>query len=475
MVFSSIPFLFYFLPLAVIGYYIVPKKLKNGFMIIASLIFFAWGEIRFIPVMLGLSVVDFVCGRFMEKYRDNKKNRRIFMLLSIFMNLGVLIFFKYTNFFVGNINLLFGASIPDPKIILPMGVSFISFQSISYAIDVYRGVTKAEKKYYNYLCYITLFPKIILGPIIRYVTIKKELEDPNISIDNFSLGMRRFLIGLGKKVLIANNIGLLWEQISGGQAGQPTVLLYWLGIIAFTFKIYFDFSGYSDMAIGIAKVFGYTFKENFDFPYISQNITEFWRRWHVSLGLWFRDYIFFPISGSLTKKKWGLTPVYLTASLVVWVLTGFWHGAAWNFIIWGLYFAVLIILEKLVLSRFWEKVPRVIQHIYTMFFVMIGWIIFSADDLVGVTAGQYLSGLFGFGKLPLWDSQAIFYLLQYAVIFILAAYFSTPHFKKVLSRIETTNSKILWSVISAGYLIVFVASIAFIVNGSYKPFLYFRF
>lgn len=475
MVFSSIPFLFYFLPVLIIVYCIVPKKLKSGVMIIASLIFFAWGEIRFIPVMLGLSVVDFVCGRFMEKYRDNKKRRMLFMLIGVCTNLAVLMFFKYTNFFVGNINTLFGASIPDPGIILPMGISFISFQSVSYAVDVYRGTTKAEKKYYNYLCYITLFPKIILGPIVRYVTVKKDLEEQNITINGFSLGMRRFLIGLAKKVLIADNVGLLWDRISAGQAGQATVLLYWLGIVAFTFKIYFDFAGYSDMAIGIARVFGFTFKENFDSPYVSRNITEFWRRWHMSLGLWFRDYVFFPISGSLAKKKWGLTPAYLTASLVVWFLTGFWHGASWNFIIWGLYFAALIILEKIVLSRFWERVPRVFQHIYTIFFVMIGWVIFSADGLTGVTGGQYLSALFGFGNLPLYSSRDIFYLLQYALIFILAGYFSTPHFQKVLARTETAKSKLAWGVTTAVYVLVFAACVAFIVNSSYKPFLYFRF
>ncbi|MFV0401068.1 MAG: MBOAT family O-acyltransferase [Oscillospiraceae bacterium] len=471
MVFSSVMFLFYFLPAIVIAYRLVPKKAKNAVMILGSMVFFAWGEIRFIPVMLALSMIDFNCGRLMDHYRENKKLRLLFMLIGVGTNLFVLLFFKYTDFFVENINLIFGVSIPLPNILLPIGVSFNSFQSISYAIDVYRGTTKSEKKYYDYLCYTTLFPQIIAGPIVRYVTVEKDLDDHEITKDSFSLGMRRFLIGLGKKVLIANNVGLIWDQIAAGQAGTPSVLLYWVGIIAYTFQIYFDFSGYSDMAIGVAKIFGLTFDENFDHPYVSRSITEFWRRWHMTLGAWFRDYIYIPLGGN--RKGVGRQIFNI---LVVWALTGFWHGASWNFVIWGLYFAVLLAVEKFILFRFWKKVPRFFQHFYTMFLVIISWVIFSSDSLVGVTMGGFLKGLFGLGGLPLYTDRAVFYLLQYLLIFILAGYLCTTHFhNKVILRAEATGSKLAWGFSTAGYVAVFVACVAFIVNSSYNPFLYFRF
>lgn len=471
MVFSSVPFLFYFLPALIVVYAITPKKLKNGVMIVASMVFFAWGEIRFIPVMLALSVVDFVCGRMMEQNRDNRRRRLRYMLIAVLTNLFVLLFFKYTNFFVANINMALGTTIPNPGIILPIGVSFNSFQSISYAIDVYRGTTHAEKKYYDYLCYTTLFPQIIAGPIVRYVTVEQDLDDHEITRDGFSQGMRRFLIGLGKKVLIANNVGFLWSQVSTGKAGQPTVLLYWLGILAYTFQIYFDFSGYSDMAIGLARVFGLTFDENFDTPYIARSITEFWRRWHITLSAWFRDYVYIPMGGNRKGKLRHVFNIF-----VVWALTGFWHGASWNFVLWGLYFALLLIFEKFVLFRFWQKVPAALQHVYTMLLVVISWVIFAADDLVGVTMGQYLAGMFGLAGLPLWNNGAVFTLLQYTVIFVLAAYFATPHFKNhVLERAEATKSKLGWGIATAGYVAIFLAGVAFIVNSSFNPFLYFRF
>lgn len=470
MVFSSVAFLFYFLPVLLIVYKIVPQKMKNGVMILASMVFFAWGEIRFIPVMLGLSVVDFVCGHMMERNRDNDKRRLMYMIIAVSTNLFVLLFFKYTNFFIQNINLLAGTSIPDPGIILPIGVSFNSFQSMSYAIDVYRGTTTCEDKYYDYLCYTTLFPQIIAGPIVRYVTVEQDLDDHELTRDSFSLGMRRFLVGLGKKVLIANNVGFLWNQVSHGQAGDPTVLLYWLGIIAYTFQIYFDFSGYSDMAIGLAKIFGLTFDENFNFPYISKSITEFWRRWHMTLSYWFRDYVYIPLGGN----RKGI-PRQVFNIFVVWALTGFWHGASWNFVLWGVYFAVLLIIEKFILFRFWEKVPRFFQHFYTMFLVIISWVIFASDDLVGLTLGGYLKGLFGAGGIPLYNQQALFLLVQYAIIFVAAIYFSTPHFKTLLSKTEASKNKAVWVATTAGYVTVFLACIAFIVNSSYNPFLYFRF
>ncbi|MFZ2537655.1 MAG: MBOAT family O-acyltransferase [Oscillospiraceae bacterium] len=468
MVFSSVTFLFYFLPLLLLLYYIAPKKLKNLVMFLGSMVFYAWGEIRFIPVMLLLSVEDYICGRMMEKYRDDATKRRIFMLISVCSNLGVLLFFKYTNFFVDNLNAVVGGGIPVMNIILPIGVSFNSFQSISYAIDVYRGTTSCEKSYYNYLTYTTLFPQIIAGPIVRYVTVENDLDEHRLTKDSLSCGARRFLIGLGKKVLIANNVGFLWSQISSGLAGEASVLLYWIGIIAYTFQIYFDFSGYSDMAIGLARMFGLTFDENFNFPYISRSITEFWRRWHITLGAWFRDYVYIPMGGNrLGKLK------QLRNLLVVWALTGFWHGASWNFIFWGLYFAALLILEKFVLSRFWDKVPRFLQHTYTMLLIMISWVIFYFEDLGAM--GNYLAGMFGFLDVPLWNGQAFYYLLGYGIIFAIAIYFSTPLFKKSLDRAQNSTKKPLLACVSLGYVLMFLACVAYLVNSTYNPFLYFRF
>ncbi len=288
--------------------------------------------------------------------------------------------------------------------------------------------------------------------------------------DSLSQGMRRFLIGLGKKVLIANNVGFLWTQISTGQITEPSVALYWLGIVAFSFQIYFDFSGYSDMAIGLAKALGFTFDENFDLPYISRSITEFWRRWHMTLGAWFRDYVYIPLGGN---RKGKFRQVINIA--IVWALTGFWHGASWNYILWGLYFAVFLIIEKFVLFRFWEKVPKFFQHFYTLFLVLIGWVIFSAEDMVGITALQYIKNMFGFGNLPLINNQAIFYLLQYLIILVIAAYLSTGHFWKLIEKSELSIKKRTWTLTSVAYIVVFVLCIAYIINGSYNPFLYFRF
>lgn len=470
MVFSSVVFLFYFLPALVIVYRVVPKNWKNAVMVAGSAVFFAWGEIRFIPVFFMLSVIDYHCGLQMEKNRGNQKRRLLFMLICVCSWLFVLGFFKYTNFFVANINWIFGLSIPSPNIMLPLGVSFNSFQAISYAVDVYRGRTSAEKKFIDYLCYTTLFPQVIAGPIVRYVTVADDLDDHQITRDSLSRGMRRFLVGLGKKVLIANNVGLLWSKVSSGQAGEPTVALYWLGIIAYTFQLYFDFSGYSDMAIGLGRVFGLTFDENFDSPYISRSITEFWRRWHKTLSSWFRDYVYIPLGGN---RKGGARQ--MLNILIVWSLTGLWHGASWNFVIWGLYFAALLVMEKFLLFRFWDKVPRFIQHVYTLLLVVISWVIFVSGDITGITMGGYLAGMFGLGGLPAWSGRDAFYLLQYALSFAAAAYLSTPHFYGMLSRLEERDSKLGRGVVAAGYVAVFLVCVASIVNSSYNPFLYFRF
>lgn len=473
MVFSSITFLFYFLPALILIYYLVPFKLKNLVMIIASFVFYAWGEIRFIPIMLLLSVEDFICAKLMEKHRHNDRRRKIYMLISVCSNLGVLIYFKYTNFFLENAYGLFGMDSPFLKVILPIGVSFNSFQSISYAIDVYRGTTSCEKKYYNYLAYTTLFPQIIAGPIVRYVTVENDLDDHLITMNSFSEGMKRFIIGLGKKVLIANNVGLLWSQISSQVLNEngmsPSILLYWLGVLAYTFQIYFDFSGYSDMAIGLARIFGLSFDENFNYPYIAKSITEFWRRWHITLGSWFRDYVYIPLGGNRCSKL-----KHLRNLLIVWALTGFWHGASWNFIFWGLYFAVLLIIEKYCRFSFLNRVPRFLKHSYTMLLVMVSWVIFYFEDLTVLK--EYLLRMFGFKGLPLFNEEGIYYLYNYGIIFILAAYFSTPHFKNLIRRKEKNLDKPYLSILSSlTYVLIFIACVAYLVDSTYNPFLYFRF
>jgi len=468
MVFSSITFLFYFLPAMIIIYFLTPDKFKNLVMIIASFVFYAWGEIRFIPIMFLLSIEDFICAKLMEKHRDNEKLRRIYMLISVCSNLGVLIFFKYANFLMGNIFGLFGIKSPLIQIILPIGVSFNSFQSISYAIDVYRGTTSCEKKYYNYLAYTTLFPQIIAGPIVRYVTVENDLDDHKLTHNSFSIGMRRFIIGLGKKVLIANNVGYLWSQISSGTVMKESVLLYWIGIIAYSFQIYFDFSGYSDMAIGLARIFGLSFDENFNYPYISKSITEFWRRWHITLGSWFRDYVYIPLGGNRCSKF-----KHLRNLIIVWGLTGFWHGASWNFIIWGLYFAVILIVEKYFLLKVLKKLPTVFRHLYTILLVMISWVIFYFEDLS--IAKNYILGMFGFNGIPLYNNQVLYYLLSYGIIFVLATYFSTPHFKKVLNAIENSTKQYVFVLATFSYVFIFFGSVAYLVDSTYNPFLYFRF
>lgn len=469
MVFSSIPFLFYFIPVLFVLYYIVPNKLKNLVMIIASFVFYAWGEIRFIPVMLFLSVEDFICAKLMEKYRSNIKMRRLFMLISVGSNLGVLLFFKYTNFFLDNAFGLFGMESPFVEVILPIGVSFNSFQSISYAIDVYRGTTNCEKSFYNYLAYTTLFPQIIAGPIVRYVTVENDLDDHMLTSDSFAEGMRRFIVGLGKKVLIANNVGYIWSLISSGSAGEESVVLYWIGIIAYTFQIYFDFSGYSDMAIGLARIFGLTFDENFNYPYISKSITEFWRRWHITLGSWFRDYVYIPLGGNRCSKL-----AHLRNLVIVWALTGFWHGASWNFVFWGLYFAVLLIAEKFFLNKILDKTPAFFRHLYTILLVIVSWVIFYFEDLGQL--GRYLSGMFGFNGVPFVTNEAIYYLINYGIIFAISAYASTPHFKtKVIDYTEKTNNKSVIVISSVIYLAIFALCVAYLVDSTYNPFLYFRF
>ena len=466
MVFSSIVFLYIFLPIMLLIYFIVPSKFKNAITILASLLFFAWGEIRYIFIMLVLAVMDFVCGKQITKYQDNKRKKLLFLMINVVVNLGILFFFKYADFIISNINNLTGLSIPLLNIPLPIGVSFNTFQSLSYVIDVYRGTVKCEKSFYNYLTYTTLFPQIIAGPIVRYETVDEELETKNISLDNFSAGMKRFIIGLGKKVLIANSVGALWNTIETGNYSELSMLFAWIGIIAFALQIYFDFSGYSDMAIGLAQIFGMKFDENFNYPYISKSITEFWRRWHITLGSWFRDYVYIPLGGN---RKGFLKQI--RNILIVWFLTGAWHGASWNFILWGLYFGVILILEKLFILKLLDKLPKICGHIYAIILILVGWAIFAFEDLSKV--GQYIKAMFI--NTNLWDNEALYNLQNYGFLIILGIICSIPLWKKLKEKIDSKNSKILELITSLGYVIILVLSTASLVTNSFNPFLYFRF
>lgn len=462
MVFSSVVFLYIFLPIMLLLYFIVPSKLKNAVMILASLIFFAWGEIRYIFIMLILAIMDFFCGKGINKNFDNKK-KKIYLFIDVGINLLILFFFKYSDFIIENINLATGLKIPLLNIPLPIGVSFNTFQSLSYIIDVYRGTVKCEKSFYNYLAYTTLFPQIIAGPIVRYETVDEELEVKNISMDNFSEGMRRFIIGLGKKVLIANNVGKLWSLVESGTFSQMSTLLAWNGILAFALQIYFDFSGYSDMAIGLAQIFGMKFDENFDFPYISKSITEFWRRWHITLGSWFRDYIYIPLGGN----RKGL-PKQIRNIIIVWFLTGAWHGASWNFILWGVYFGVILIIEKIILLKVLNKIPKIFSHIYSVILILISWVIFAFTDLNNVS--NYIKAMFAI-NVPLSNSEAVYYFKNYFIILSIGIICSIP----ILKNIKFKEGKLNATVVTIMHVGIFLLSTASLVSDTYNPFLYFRF
>ena len=468
MVFSSVVFLYIFLPIMLLIYFIVPKKFKNAVMILASLIFFAWGEIRYIFIMLILAVMDFWCGNNINKNEGNKKVQKIYLAIDVGVNLLILFFFKYADFIISNINGITGLNIPLLNIPLPIGVSFNTFQSLSYIIDVYKGTVKCEKSFYNYLTYTTLFPQIIAGPIVRYETVDEELETKNISVDNFTRGMKRFILGLGKKVLIANNVGALWNMIETGSYQELTVIMSWVGIIAFALQIYFDFSGYSDMAIGLANIFGMDFDENFNFPYISKSITEFWRRWHITLGSWFRDYIYIPLGGN--RKGFAKQ---IRNILIVWFLTGAWHGASWNFILWGLYFGVVLIIEKLILLKVLEKIPKIFSHLYSILLILVSWVIFAFEDLAKI--GNYLATMFHTNNSLLVNNETLYYTKNYFMIIFIGIILATPIIKKVFEKMENKKNiftNILTSII---YLSIFLLSTANLVSDTFNPFLYFRF
>lgn len=466
MLFSSIPFLFYFLPAVLLVYYIVPRCLKNTVLLLSSLFFYGWGEPRYLFFMLISITQGYVFGRLIEKYRSQKW-AKLFLTASVLVCLGLLGVCKYADFFLENFNRVTGLSVPLLKIALPIGISFYTFQILSYTVDVYRGTVKAQHNFINLAMYIAMFPQLIAGPIVRYADIEPQLVNRPHRVDDIALGARRFLLGLAKKVLLANTLGELTAIFKASE--EPSVLFAWLYAIAFMLHIYFDFSGYSDMAIGLGHLFGFTFPENFSYPYLSASITEFWRRWHISLGTWFRDYVYIPLGGSrVTKPRW------LFNLFVVWMATGLWHGAAWTFILWGLLFAVLLMVEKLWLLPVFQR-KRVWGHIYVLFFVLIGFVLFDAVDLSA--AFQTLQGMFGGAGWPVITTETLYYAQSYGVILLLGVMGATPLCKNLYSKLSQSRSgaAILCVLEPVTVTALLVLCTAFLVDGSFNPFLYFRF
>ena len=470
MVFSSLVFLFVFLPLTLLLYFSVPRRLRNTILLIVSLIFYAWGEPIYIILMLFSTVTDFVHGLLVERYRNQPKKAKLVVLSSITINLGLLVFFKYSTFLLTNINLLFHTNFYIPQMSLPIGISFYTFQTMSYTIDVFRQEAKAKKNMIDLGAYVTMFPQLIAGPIVRYQTIANQLDHRVESEDLFAKGIWRFTIGLGKKVLLANNIGLLWNQIQLTEMSDLSILMAWLGLVAFGFQIYFDFSGYSDMAIGLGYLFGFELLENFNYPYISQSITEFWRRWHISLGSWFRDYVYIPLGGNRKGKK----RMYLNL-FIVWMLTGLWHGASWNFVLWGLYFGILIIIEKAFLLFWLSRAPRWMRHVYTIILLLIGWGLFAFEDFHQLI--NYFTVLFGLRNATWVNQETLYYLSQNIILFVLLTIASTPMIRLIEQKLFNSpyGSVIKAFIVPMICLLILIASTAYLVDSSYNPFLYFRF
>ena len=458
MVFSSILFIFRFLPIAMGIYFLTPKKLKNLSLLILSLIFYSWGEPRYFLLMIASIFVDYFISINIEKNNKNKKIKILLLAISIIFNVGILFFFKYINFFIENINSIFNMSLNNVKITLPLGISFYTFQTMSYTIDVFLGKVKAEKNIINFGAFVCLFPQLIAGPIVKYIDISKELKNRDINLDEIQEGIRLFILGLGSKVLIANNIGSLWNEVETMGFNNISTILAWMGIIAFSLQIYFDFNGYSLMAIGLGKILGFNFPNNFNYPYESRSITEFWRRWHITLGQWFKQYVYIPLGGN----RLGRARTYFNL-FIVWFLTGLWHGASCNFILWGLYFFILICIEKNGLLNLLNK-HKLISHIYTIFFILVGWVLFAVIDLNKII--NFLKKMFIFNAGNEW----IYYLRNYIIIYTIAIIFSTSFLKKIYNKFVKSN--IVETII---LITIFLLSIAYLVDSSYNPFLYFRF
>lgn len=466
MLFSSIPFLYYFLPAMFALYFLLPKKARNIVLLAASLFFYFYGEPIYTLLLLGSSAIDYTAGMLINKFRGTSKAKLV-LIGSITINILMLGFFKYADFFIGIINSIFNASIPLLFIPLPLGISFFTFQTMSYTIDVYRNDTPVQKNLLNFATYVSMFPQLVAGPIVRYSTVAAEIDKRTVTMSDFAAGVSRFVVGLGKKVLIANILGEL--NAAALAPAAPSVLFHWLAAISFMLQIYFDFSGYSDMAIGLGRMFGFHFLENFEYPFISKSISEFWRRWHISLGTWFKEYVYIPLGGNrVSKLKW------IRNILIVWLLTGIWHGANWNFLLWGLYFGIILILEKLCWGKLLEKAPKIIQHFYTLILVLFSFVIFQIEDLAGIAT--HIQGMFGGLSLPFSSSESVYMLRNYAVVLIVACIGSTPLLKKLIhSAGEGKLKKVVSCCEPVFYIALLLITTAYLIDSSFNPFLYFRF
>lgn len=486
MVFSQLTFLYYFLPIVMIVYFFSSDKIRNVLIFITGLLFYAWGEPFYVCLMLFSTAIDYTAGRLMAKYDDDNKKRKICLIVSVCMNVGLLAIFKYSDFIIDSFNGVFGTSVTNPVVLvnkalnslypfglnekrveLPIGISFYTFQSMSYTIDLYLRNIKVQKSFLNFASYVSLFPQIVAGPIVRYEDVANELESRTVNIAKISAGIGLFVKGLAKKVLLANNIGMVWTQIKAMDYSTISVATAWLGIIAFAFQIYFDFSGYSDMATGLGKMLGFEFPKNFDHPYISKSISEFWRRWHITLGSWFRSYVYIPLGGNRNGNFKTYRNLFIT-----WALTGLWHGASWNFILWGLFFGVLIIIERLGFGKILEKLPSAVSMLYTFVMVLFGWVLFDTDTLAD--AGRYYAAMFGAGG-SLVDSYARYTIASNAVMLVLCILISGGLGSRLISFCEEKNkraSAVAGVAVKIGGLLICTA---YLVGATYNPFLYFRF
>ena len=467
MVFSSIPFLYVFLPVVLLIYFLCPMSRKNLVLMVSGFLFYAWGEPVYVLLMLFSTLLDYTAGRVMERYRENPKIRKAALLTSVIINLSLLAVFKYSSFLVENINALFGISLFNPDLPLPIGISFYTFQSMSYTIDLYRGDTKMQKSYINYAAYVSMFPQLVAGPIVRYDDVAAELENRTITLDKIGEGAFLFAQGFAKKVLLANNIGILWTNVKEmATAGSVPAVTAWLGILAFTFQIYFDFSGYSDMARGMGRMLGFDFPDNFRYPYMSKSITDFWRRWHMTLGSWFRSYVYIPLGGN--RKGTART---IRNLLITWMLTGLWHGASWNFLLWGLYFGVLLIIEKFFLGKYLEKLPGWLQQTYSFLLVVFGWVLFEMETPALI--GGFFGSMVGFGGFA--DKYSVYLLASYGLLMVLCMIASNNWVPRLVEMAGKKFPRVVSGCKPVYIVLALVFGTAFLVNSTYNPFLYFRF
>ena len=461
MLFSSIPFLYYFLPAVLIVYFLVPRVLKNTVLLLSSLVFYGWGEPKLLFLMIFTIILFYGCGLAIGCCTQQKW-KKFWLTVSVVISVALLGIFKYADFFIDSFNTVTGLSVPLLKLALPVGISFYTFQCLSYTIDVYRGNVPSQKNPISFGAYVALFPQLIAGPIVRYVDVARELNERKHNWDDVALGLRRFLVGLAKKIILADNFALLMKLFR--ESGEKSVLFYWMYAIAFTLNIYFDFSGYSDMAIGLGRVFGFRFIENFNYPYLSKSVAEFWRRWHMSLGSWFRDYIYIPLGGNrVSRGRW----VFNT--LVVWMLTGMWHGAAWNFVLWGLLYAVCLMAEKWIPAL--QKLPAILRRGYTLLVVILGFVLFNAENMA--QAGSDIAGMFGFGGVPFITNETRYYLRSYALLFVMGFVGATPLVRDTANRLY--KHKIVAILEPVVLILLLLVCSGYLVDGSFSPFLYFRF